>query len=63
MNNGKARRESIGIALASARRLLASTTRQAKEVTAQAAHDGVPEAVIARDLGVSRMTIRNWLGK
>jgi hypothetical protein len=25
--------------------------------------DGVPEAVVARELGVNRMTVRKWLGK
>lgn len=28
-----------------------------------AAAEGIPETVIAEQLGVNRMTVRNWLGK
>lgn len=63
MQNGKARRAGVSDKLAQARKSLAFVTHEAKEVAAQDAHDGVPEAEIARDLGVSRMTIRKWLGK
>lgn len=63
MQNGKARRASVSNKLAQARKSLAFVIHEAKTVAAQDAHDGVPEAEIARDLGVSRMTVRNWIGK
>lgn len=61
--NGRARRERVGRELARARQYLANVARTAKDTACQDARDGVPEALIARELGVSRMTIRKWLGK
>lgn len=34
-----------------------------KLMAQSAASEGIPEAQIARELGVDRMTVRKWLGK
>jgi DNA invertase Pin-like site-specific DNA recombinase len=36
---------------------------RAKQLVPEAIAAGIPEADIARRLGVDRMTVRNWLGK
>lgn len=61
--NGKARRENAGRRLARKREQLATMIGEMKTIAVQDAHDGVPETVIALDLGVSRMTVRRWIGK
>jgi hypothetical protein len=50
--------------LVKARLMLESATRNARIAALAAAADGVPDAVIARKLGVDRArTVRRWLGK
>lgn len=61
--NGKERRLAAGRELSERRSLVVWATEAAKVVAIQDSHDGVPDAVIARDLGVSRTTVRQWLGK
>jgi transposase-like protein len=54
----------VGTELAAAREVLAYYTELAKTAARDAAEDGVPEALIARELGVARSpTVRRWLGK
>jgi transposase len=35
----------------------------ARQVAVMAVEDGASEAATARELGVTRMTVRDWLGK
>lgn len=49
--------------LVRARALLNSATQNARIAAVEAAATGTPETVIARELGVNRLTVRNWLGK
>jgi hypothetical protein len=46
-----------------ARLLLQSAMQNARIAALEAHRDGTPETVIAREIGVDRMTIRKWLGK
>lgn len=62
-NNRRARRENAARRLARKREQLQIMTRELKAIVIQDARDGVPETTLARDLGVSRATIRAWLGK
>lgn len=50
-------------ALRQARTRLAAAMDTAEQAAVQADKDGTPEAQIARELGVNRMTVRRWLGK
>jgi transcriptional regulator with XRE-family HTH domain len=52
-----------GRALARVRRHLGFTMEDAKTAALKAVDEGVPQAEIARRLGVDRMTVRKWLGK
>lgn len=52
-----------GRALHTARKRLADATQNAKAATIDAAAAGTSEVVIARLIGVSRATVREWLGK
>lgn len=52
-----------GLSILSARRRLDDAMQTAREAAIQAAADGTPETVIARELGVNRLTVRGWLGK
>lgn len=53
----------IGRALEDARRALDQQMEYAREAALRAAKLGRPEAAVARDLGVDRMTVRKWVGK
>jgi hypothetical protein len=53
----------IGRTLAAARRAEREQADLARAATLRAAEEGRPEAAIARELGVDRMTVRKWLGK
>lgn len=55
--------DETGTALADARARLSMAMHAAEVVGACAYEDGVPEAEVARRLGVDRMTVRKWLGK
>lgn len=55
--------DSSGASLARARNLLAAAMQNAERAAIAAATDGVPESVIARRIGVNRLTVRKWLGK
>lgn len=46
-----------------ARKRLAKALSEAGDAAALAHANGTPETVIARELGVNRMTVRRWLGK
>ncbi|MEN6544515.1 MAG: hypothetical protein ABFE07_00565 [Armatimonadia bacterium] len=46
-----------------ARDTLAAVMNEATDAADAANMAGVPEAEIARTLGVDRMTVRKWLGK
>lgn len=46
-----------------ARDSLASVMNEATDAAVAANAAGIPEAEIARTLGVDRMTVRKWLGK
>jgi hypothetical protein len=52
-----------GKRLAAARAEETAARKEARELAIAAIADGQPEARIARDLGVDRMAIREWLGK
>jgi DNA-directed RNA polymerase specialized sigma24 family protein len=54
---------SANTTLVAAREMMNSATQNARLVTLKAAADGVSEVDIAKGLGVSRMTVRKWLGK
>lgn len=49
--------------LAAAREALADSSSYAAEIAREAHQSGVPETVISESLGVSRNTVRVWLGK
>lgn len=53
----------VGRNLRSARSLLQAVMEDARRAAIEAWQLGVPETVIARKLGVDRMTVRGWLGK
>jgi hypothetical protein len=55
--------EEIGHHLKLARARLETQLKTAKAAAQAATEGGVPEAVVARELGVDRMTIRKWTGK
>ncbi|MGV7251948.1 helix-turn-helix domain-containing protein [Mycobacterium kansasii] len=58
-----AERRAQGRKLAQARAAAGEALRVA-QIMAQSAHsEGVPETRIAAELGVTRMTVRKWLGK
>lgn len=52
-----------GASLARARARVKAKLEEAESLAVQADGEGVPEAEIARLLGVDRMTVRKWLGK
>lgn len=49
--------------LSRARNLLAAAMQLAAMAAIDAHHGGMPEARIAREIGVNRMTVRKWLKK
>ena len=49
--------------LQAARKRFTLAMQDAKRAATEAHEAGTPETVIARDLGVNRMTVRRWLGK
>lgn len=49
--------------MAAAREKLDAVMAEAAEFARQQIADGVPEAVVARELRVNRLTVRRWLGK
>lgn len=53
----------IGRRLAKARHAERVASQAARNAAIEAAAEGTPETVIASDLGVTRMTVRKWLGK
>jgi hypothetical protein len=53
----------IGVALAAARRALSEQMDIARAAALRAIDEERPEAAIARELGVDRMTVRKWAGK
>lgn len=55
----------LGVAggLINARQILAATTETAREVVREVAASGVSERQIAQLTGLSRDTVRRWLGK
>lgn len=55
--------ERAGGRLYRAREALAQALAQAQNEALKALDEGVPETVVARALGVDRMTIRKWAGK
>lgn len=55
--------ETMGRRLAAARTAEASTLAAAKQVALLAIEDGAAEATTARQIGVDRMAVREWLGK
>lgn len=55
--------QNIGDQLAAAKTQLDKAWEQARLTTIEASRQGTPEARIAKTLGVSRQTIRRWLGK
>lgn len=52
-----------GDRLRRARAALAKAIEEAEAEGLQALADGIPEAAVARTLGVDRMTVRKWAGK
>ncbi|ORW32766.1 hypothetical protein AWB91_09780 [Mycobacterium paraense] len=52
-----------GKRLEAARAEEAAARKEARELTIAAVADGQSEAGVARDLGVDRMAVREWLGK
>jgi len=52
-----------GDRLRRARASLAKATEEAREAGLQALAEGERETVVARALGVDRMTVRKWAGK
>lgn len=59
---GKALREA-GQSLAQATAGLESARTQARKLVLDAAATGMPEAEVARETGVTRQTVRDWIGK
>lgn len=57
------KRERIGGDIRTARATLDALMKTAKTEALKAYANGVPEAQIARELSVDRMTIRKWIGK
>lgn len=55
--------ERAGAKLARARNALMKATEDARRAALLALGEGVPEAMVARLLGVDRMTVRKWAGK
>jgi DNA-directed RNA polymerase specialized sigma24 family protein len=53
----------VGKDLYSSRMALDAATVRARDAAIKANADGVPETVIAKKIGVSRTTVRQWLGK
>ena len=49
--------------LRGARSRLGKATKEAQAITAAAYLTGTSESEIARELGVTRVTVRKWLGK
>lgn len=49
--------------LRTARQRLDAAMAAAARAAATAAAEGVPETTISEELGVTRMTVRRWLGK
>jgi DNA invertase Pin-like site-specific DNA recombinase len=56
-------RKAHGKKLARARAALDDASRIAQNLARSAHSEGVPETQIAAELGVTRMTVRKWLGK
>ncbi len=56
-------RRAAGRKLAKARATADELTRIAKVMAASAADEGTPERDIAEQLGITRQTLRQWLGK
>lgn len=52
-----------GKRLAAANEARRVAIQAARLAATEAAAAGVPETVIAREIGVTRMTVRAWLGK
>lgn len=52
-----------GKALSEAKAALSDATDAARQAAIEAVDVGISEAEVARELGVTRMTVRSWLGK
>lgn len=52
-----------GRRLRSARKAEQAAFEAARLAALEALEEGVPEAVVARELAVNRATVRKWLGK
>lgn len=63
MPMSRTHRLELGARIARAREHVEVAMLLAAEVARQDAAEGVPEALIARDLGVSRSMVRVWIGK
>ena len=59
----RSKTEMAGHRLALARAELKAATEQAKQACRTESDIGVPDARLARNLGVSKITVRAWLGK
>ena len=55
--------DKLGKQIASSRRTVDQKLDEARELTLKAVDEKVPEAEIARRLGVDRMSVRTWQGK
>jgi hypothetical protein len=55
--------DSIGRRRAAAKKVMKATLVEAEEAVKDPANADIPEAEIARRLGVDRMMVRKWLGK
>lgn len=55
--------ERAGRNLRSTRKAADDAYEAARLAALAAISDGVPEAMVARELGVNRMTVRKWQGK
>lgn len=55
--------EAMAKRLLEARENVEAVTAEARATALRAIAAGVPEALVARKLGVTRMTIRRWEGK
>jgi hypothetical protein len=58
-----ARLAMVGRKLLRARMAEDAAYEEARIAAIKAIAEGVPEAVVARELGVNRMTVRKWEGK
>lgn len=63
MNDNETRLVALAQRRADARANLAEATSQLRDAVLRELAAGHPEAAVARDAGVDRMTVRRWAGK